>query len=209
SAAKRARVDFGAEGIAAPAIGSADQLGDSRRLSQRCWRLRICIGPIRPHSICCAVLPNAARCHPCSFSSPPGRSFGHRGACARTTVSSPWRPSTANRCGTWSPICATSRAEPSRSSRAVNDCCSVGGIAWIAGMMEDAPLQTALERLAEADILLVQGLAREIGQAATLMVALGVTTSTHIFCGNYATANAQADELVALEDEKSLYWKAV
>ena len=32
------------------------------------------------------------------------------------------RPSTA-------PICATSRAEPSRSSRAASDCCSVGGIA--------------------------------------------------------------------------------
>jgi glutathione S-transferase len=28
------------------------------------------------------------------------------------------------------PICATSRAEPSRSSRAMSDCCSVGGIAW-------------------------------------------------------------------------------
>src|SRR5215831_2531171 len=31
SAAKGARTDFGARGIAAPAIGSADQLGDSRR----------------------------------------------------------------------------------------------------------------------------------------------------------------------------------
>jgi hypothetical protein len=29
------------------------------------------------------------------------------------------------------PICATSRAEPSRSSRAIKDCCSVGGIAWM------------------------------------------------------------------------------
>jgi hypothetical protein len=29
------------------------------------------------------------------------------------------------------PICATSRAGPSRSSRAISDCCSVGGIVWI------------------------------------------------------------------------------
>ena len=32
---------------------------------------------------------------------------------------------------------------------------------------------------------------------------------THIFCGNYAAANAQSDELVALADEKgALFWKA-
>ena len=32
---------------------------------------------------------------------------------------------------------------------------------------------------------------------------------THILCGNYATANAEADELVALADEKgALFWKA-
>ena len=32
---------------------------------------------------------------------------------------------------------------------------------------------------------------------------------TQIFCGNYATANAQSDELVALADEKgSVLWKA-
>ena len=36
--------------------------------------------------------------------------------------------------------------------------------------------------------------AREIGQAATLMYALAHTSLTHIHCGNYATANAQADE---------------
>ena len=29
------------------------------------------------------------------------------------------------------PIWATSRADPRRSSRAVNDCCSVGGMAWM------------------------------------------------------------------------------
>ena len=51
--------------------------------------------------------------------------------------------------------------------------------------------------------------AREIGHAATLMYALNQTTFTHIFCGNYATANAQLDEVVALADEKgALLWKA-
>ena len=44
--------------------------------------------------------------------------------------------------------------------------------------------------------------AREIGQAATLMYALCHRTLTHIYCGNYAAANAQSDELVALADEK-------
>jgi hypothetical protein len=38
------------------------------------------------------------------------------------------------------PICATSRAGPSRSSRAVRDCWSVGGIAW------DAALLAALQQ---------------------------------------------------------------
>jgi hypothetical protein len=51
--------------------------------------------------------------------------------------------------------------------------------------------------------------AREFGQAATLMLALGVTSSTHILCGNYVTANAQANELVALANEKGAFqWKA-
>ena len=51
--------------------------------------------------------------------------------------------------------------------------------------------------------------AREIGHAATLMYALCLTSLTHIFCGNYATANAQSDELVALADEKgAAFWKA-
>ena len=32
---------------------------------------------------------------------------------------------------------------------------------------------------------------------------------THILCGNYAAANAQVDELVALADEKgAVFWKA-
>jgi class 3 adenylate cyclase/predicted ATPase/tRNA A37 threonylcarbamoyladenosine biosynthesis protein TsaE len=52
--------------------------------------------------------------------------------------------------------------------------------------------------------------AREIGHVGTLMYALNQTAFTHIFCGNYATANAQLDEVVALADEKgALYWKAL
>ena len=50
--------------------------------------------------------------------------------------------------------------------------------------------------------------AREIGQAATSMYALMHTSLPHIRCGNYAVANAQTDELVALADEKgALFWK--
>jgi tetratricopeptide (TPR) repeat protein len=51
--------------------------------------------------------------------------------------------------------------------------------------------------------------AREIGQAATLMAALKFASIPHIFCGNYATANALLDELVVLADGKgTFYWKA-
>ena len=51
--------------------------------------------------------------------------------------------------------------------------------------------------------------AREIGQAATLMYALVHAPMTHLLCGNYAAANAQLDEVVALADEKgALLWKA-
>jgi len=51
--------------------------------------------------------------------------------------------------------------------------------------------------------------AREIGQAATLMYALVHALLIHIQCGNYPTANAEADELVALANEKgALFWKA-
>jgi hypothetical protein len=39
--------------------------------------------------------------------------------------------------------------------------------------------------------------ARDIGQAATLMYALHVTLITLFHCGNFATANAPVDELVA------------
>jgi predicted ATPase len=51
--------------------------------------------------------------------------------------------------------------------------------------------------------------AREIGQAATVMVALHHASFTHIHCGNYGAANAEAGELVALTDEKGAkQWKA-
>ena len=51
--------------------------------------------------------------------------------------------------------------------------------------------------------------AREIGHAPTLLDALVFTGTTHFLCGNYAEANEQADETIALADEKgSLFWKA-
>ena len=51
--------------------------------------------------------------------------------------------------------------------------------------------------------------AREIGQAATLMNTLALTVYSYFFCGNYAAASAQIDELVTLADEKdAVYWKA-
>ena len=52
--------------------------------------------------------------------------------------------------------------------------------------------------------------ARKIGHAATLAYALNFTLMTLIHCGNYVAANAQADEVIALADEKgSLLWKAL
>ncbi len=51
--------------------------------------------------------------------------------------------------------------------------------------------------------------AREIGQAATLMFALGNGLLTLILYGNYAAVNAEADEVVALADKKGApFWKA-
>jgi predicted ATPase len=43
--------------------------------------------------------------------------------------------------------------------------------------------------------------AREIGQTATLMYALGDTSHTHHLCGNYAATTAQCDELTMLARE--------
>ena len=52
--------------------------------------------------------------------------------------------------------------------------------------------------------------AREVGQAGTLMFALANTSVTQIFCGNYATADTQSEELVALADKKAtLLWHAI
>jgi class 3 adenylate cyclase/predicted ATPase len=52
--------------------------------------------------------------------------------------------------------------------------------------------------------------AREIGQAATLMYALVHAWLIHIECGDYAAATAEADELVALAEEKGTsFWKAL
>jgi predicted ATPase len=52
--------------------------------------------------------------------------------------------------------------------------------------------------------------AREIGQAATLMYALNVTSLFHIICRSFVPAGAQADELIPLADEKGAkLWKAL
>ena len=50
--------------------------------------------------------------------------------------------------------------------------------------------------------------ARETAHAPTLMFALGMTTFTQICCRNYARANAQINECIALAEEKSTAnWK--
>jgi tetratricopeptide (TPR) repeat protein len=51
--------------------------------------------------------------------------------------------------------------------------------------------------------------AREIGHAASLMYALALPSLIPLLLGNYAATDAQADELVALAEEKSApLWKA-
>src|SRR5262249_16213121 len=51
--------------------------------------------------------------------------------------------------------------------------------------------------------------AREIGHSATLMYVLNFSTWTHIFCGNYAAADALVDEFNGLKDQTgSLFWGA-
>jgi predicted ATPase len=70
---------------------------------------------------------------------------------------------------------------------------------WVLGYPEKA--------VADADHALKD--AREIGEAATLIRAFAIASLTHIFCRNYATANALFDELVVLADEKGAFsWKA-
>jgi class 3 adenylate cyclase/predicted ATPase len=52
--------------------------------------------------------------------------------------------------------------------------------------------------------------ARATGEATTLMYALYFASFTHSWCGNYAAAHAQANELIALaEERRAQYWKAV
>jgi predicted ATPase len=51
---------------------------------------------------------------------------------------------------------------------------------------------------------------REIGHAVTLMIVLWLVSSTHTLCGNYMAAGTEADELVALADEKAaLSWSGL
>ena len=71
---------------------------------------------------------------------------------------------------------------------------------WLLGHPEAA--------LTDADDALKN--AREMGQAATLMLALGFASFPYTLFGNYAAAAARAQELVALAEEKgSLHWKAL
>jgi hypothetical protein len=51
--------------------------------------------------------------------------------------------------------------------------------------------------------------ADRVGQAASLMAALTLTSLTHIHCGRYAIANVQLDEVITLASEKgALFWKS-
>jgi class 3 adenylate cyclase/predicted ATPase len=70
---------------------------------------------------------------------------------------------------------------------------------WVLGYLKDA--------LADVDYALKD--AREIDHAATLMLALTLTSLTLICCGNYAGASAQINEVVTLAGERDAsYWKA-
>ena len=70
---------------------------------------------------------------------------------------------------------------------------------WVLGYPEAA--------LAEAHNAIK--IARDIGQASTLMYALVLTAYTLIHCGNYAAASMQTSELAELADEKgSPFWLA-
>jgi len=71
---------------------------------------------------------------------------------------------------------------------------------WLLGYSEAA--------LRDADDALRN--AREIGQAATLMYVLNHAPISYALCGNYVAAAAQAQEQVALAEEKgALSWKAI
>jgi predicted ATPase len=72
-------------------------------------------------------------------------------------------------------------------------------VLWMLGYPE-AALADARHALQEA---------REIGQAATMMYALFMVSITHICCREYPAACAEADELIALAEEKGAsLWKA-
>jgi len=71
---------------------------------------------------------------------------------------------------------------------------------WFLGYPEAA--------LADKDAALKE--ARIIGQAATLMFAPNFTLYTSLWCGDYASANMQCNQLVALAEEKGAFaWKAL
>jgi hypothetical protein len=62
--------------------------------------------------------------------------------------------------------------------------------------------------LADADRAISAG--REIGQAATLLYALGHALFTYFACGDYAKARMVLGELVALASKKGiLFWKTL
>ena len=65
-------------------------------------------------------------------------------------------------------------------------------VLWLLGFPEAA----------RADIDNAVKEAREIGQAATLMLALAIPNYTHILCGDCVAVNAFADELITLAAEK-------
>jgi predicted ATPase len=79
----------------------------------------------------------------------------------------------------------------------VNSLCYRSWALWVLGYPE-AALGDVHDALRDA---------REMSQAATLMVALFHAALPEIYCGNFATANI--DELIALADEKgATLWKA-
>jgi predicted ATPase len=52
--------------------------------------------------------------------------------------------------------------------------------------------------------------AREVGQAATLIYALGHALLPHTWCGNYARASVIIDELTtATGEQEAMFWKAI
>jgi predicted ATPase len=70
---------------------------------------------------------------------------------------------------------------------------------WVLGYLQAA--------LSDVDQALKD--ASETGHAATLVLALAITSLTLMWCGKYATASARIEEFAALAHEKATaYWKA-